>query len=50
MLFSDKPGIAKVKGHNIKLKPDAKVIKCSPYRLPPLRENQFHEEIKNLLT
>jgi hypothetical protein len=48
-VFSDKPGLAKVDELEIKLKPNAKIIKCNPYRMSPDSQSKLRVEINSLL-
>ena len=48
-VFSDKPGLAKVDPHEIRLKPDAKVVRLAPYRVAPHVQDKLRVEIANLL-
>jgi hypothetical protein len=48
-LFSDKPGLANIDEHVIRLKPEAKVIRSQPYRMSPDSQTKLRVEINSLL-
>ncbi|GFX78235.1 hypothetical protein TNCV_5135821 [Trichonephila clavipes] len=48
-LFSSLPGLAKVKGHNLKLKPDFTPKKMHPYRIPIALQQEVDRQINELL-
>ncbi|GFU21778.1 retrovirus-related Pol polyprotein from transposon opus [Trichonephila clavipes] len=48
-LFSSLPGLAKVKGHNLKLKPDFTQKKMHPYRIPIALQQEVDRQINELL-
>ncbi|GFU65976.1 retrovirus-related Pol polyprotein from transposon opus [Trichonephila clavipes] len=48
-LFSSLPGLAKVKGHNLKLKPDFPPKKMHPYRIPIALQQEADRQINELL-
>ncbi|GFT23830.1 retrovirus-related Pol polyprotein from transposon opus [Trichonephila clavipes] len=48
-LFSSLPGLAKVKGHNLKLKPDFTPKKMHPYRIPIALQQEVDCQINELL-
>ncbi|GFW36348.1 retrovirus-related Pol polyprotein from transposon 17.6 [Trichonephila clavipes] len=48
-LFSSLPGLAKVKGHNLKLKPDFTSKKMHPYRIPIALQQEIDRQINELL-
>ncbi|GFU89345.1 retrovirus-related Pol polyprotein from transposon 17.6 [Trichonephila clavipes] len=48
-LFSSLPGLAKVKGHNLKLKPYFTPKKMHPYRIPIALQQEVDRQINELL-
>ncbi|GFT78273.1 retrovirus-related Pol polyprotein from transposon 17.6 [Trichonephila clavipes] len=48
-LFSSLPGLAKVKGHNLKLKPDFTPKKMHPYRIPIALQQEVDRQSNELL-
>lgn len=48
-IFSEKPGKTDLITHHIKLVPDAKPVRCVPYRLNPEKTKILKTEITNLL-
>ncbi|GFW40479.1 retrovirus-related Pol polyprotein from transposon 17.6 [Trichonephila clavipes] len=48
-LFSSLPGLAKVKGHNLKLKPDFTPKKMHSYRIPIALQQEVDRQINELL-
>ncbi|GFY24315.1 hypothetical protein TNCV_1013641 [Trichonephila clavipes] len=48
-LFSSLPSLAKVKGHNLKLKPDFTPKKMHPYRIPIALQQEVDRQINELL-
>ncbi|GFX02126.1 retrovirus-related Pol polyprotein from transposon opus [Trichonephila clavipes] len=48
-LFSSLPGLVKVKGHNLKLKPDFTPKKMHPYRIPIALQQEVDRQINELL-
>ncbi|GFV82624.1 hypothetical protein TNCV_1618531 [Trichonephila clavipes] len=49
-LFSSLPGLAKVKGHNLKLKPDFTPKKMHPLRIPIALQQEVDRQINELLS
>ena len=48
-VFSDVPGLADVDSHVIRLKPNAKIVKLPPYRMPIDLQSKLHKYVNNII-